>query len=54
MNGTDQSACVRVQVENLAEDGPLEELQERFKFLGRLNQYHSSVEDEVRQECGCV
>jgi len=35
------------KVENLAEDAPLEELQERFKFLGQLNQYHSSVEDEV-------
>lgn len=35
------------QVENLAEDAPLEELQERFKFLGQLNQYHTSVEDEV-------
>ncbi|KAF5841828.1 hypothetical protein DUNSADRAFT_10891, partial [Dunaliella salina] len=34
-------------VGNLAEDAPLEELQERFKFLGQLNQYHSSVEDEV-------
>ena len=34
-------------MENLVEDAPLEELQERFKFLGQLNQYHSSVEDEV-------
>ena len=37
----------RTQVENLVEDAPLEEVQERFKFLGQLNQYHSSVEDEV-------
>eukprot|EP00983_Pelagomonas_calceolata_P094381 1157884-Pelagomonas_calceolata.AAC.11 len=37
-----------VPVGNLAEDAPLGELQERFKFLGQLNQYHSSVEDEVR------
>ena len=41
---------MHLQVESIAEeDAPLEELQQRFKFLGQLNQYHSSVEDEVRR-----